>query len=125
MNHFKNVIKAHLDSRAATDPLFAKSYAKENKNIDECCNYIISEVKKAKREGFADEEIFNFAVHYYDEVDIKVGKVTNCKVVVNTPIEAKAQAAKTPTQASISQKKTKAPKAVLVEEFEKRQLTLF
>lgn len=30
---FKDVIKNHLDGRARTDELFAKSYAKENKNL--------------------------------------------------------------------------------------------
>ena len=35
---FKVVIKEYLDKRASEDALFAKSYSKENKNIDECCN---------------------------------------------------------------------------------------
>lgn len=34
---FKEAIKTYLDERARTDELFAKSYAKENKNLDECC----------------------------------------------------------------------------------------
>ena len=33
---FKATIKAYLDKRAESDELFAVSYAKENKNIDEC-----------------------------------------------------------------------------------------
>ena len=43
---FKDVIKNHLDGRARTDELFAKSYAKENKNLDECCSYIMGEARK-------------------------------------------------------------------------------
>ena len=35
---FKKVIKAYLDKRAAEDELFAKDYAKTNKNIDDCCD---------------------------------------------------------------------------------------
>lgn len=38
---FKEAIKSYLDKRARTDELFAKSYAKENKNLDECCSYIM------------------------------------------------------------------------------------
>ena len=38
---FKKVIKAYLDKRAAEDELFAKDYAKPNKNIDDCCDFII------------------------------------------------------------------------------------
>lgn len=91
MNEFEKVIKEYLESRAKTDDLFAKSYAKEGKSIKECCNYIIQEVKKSGREGFADEEIFSMAVHYYDEDNIKVDKKTpNCRIVTNKKIEKKA-----------------------------------
>ena len=80
---FKTVIQNHLNELAANDPLFAQTLNKENKNIDECINYILSEVMKSGCNGFADEEIFNMAIHYYDEDDIKVGKVSVNKVVVN------------------------------------------
>lgn len=43
---FKEAIKSYLDERARTDELFAKSYAKENKNLDECCSYIMGEARK-------------------------------------------------------------------------------
>lgn len=47
--NFAAVIKDYLDQRAKTDKLFAKSYNKKGKSLDECCNYIIGEVqKKAK-----------------------------------------------------------------------------
>lgn len=120
MDHFKKAIKEHLDNRAKEDALFAKNYAKENKSIDECCNYIINEVKKTNRQGFADEEIFNLAVHYYDEDEIKdVKKAPGCKVVVNTKLSA-------PAEPKVKTKVTSNPsKQELVEEFEKRQLTLF
>lgn len=90
MNGFEQAIKTYLDNRAKTDELFAKSYAKANKSIEECCNYIIQEVKKTGRQGFADEEIFGMAVHYYDEDNIKVGKTTpKCNVVHNQPTQEK------------------------------------
>ena len=84
---FKQTIQAHLQSRAATDPLFAKSFAKEAKNIDDCINYIFSKVQKSGCNGFTDDEIYSMAVHYYDEDDIKVGKPTEGRVVVNHHIE--------------------------------------
>ena len=58
---FKKVIKAYLDKRAAEDELFAKDYAKPGKNIDDCCDFIISEVKKSGRNGFDDDEIYGMA----------------------------------------------------------------
>ena len=41
-DHFKRTIQAYLDSRAAEDKLFATSYHKANKNIDECVTYILN-----------------------------------------------------------------------------------
>ena len=85
---FKEAIKAYLDKRAAEDVLFAKTYAKENKNLDECCNYILQQVRKSGCCGFADEEIYGMAVHYYDEDDIKdVKPVSAAKIVVNHVVE--------------------------------------
>lgn len=87
MDPFKETIKQYLDNRAQTDSLFATSLAKENKNIDECVNYIYSEVQKSGRKGFNDDEVFGMAVHYYDEDDLKASKVSNVKAVVNHVVE--------------------------------------
>lgn len=87
-NQFKAVIKAYLDDRASNDELFAATYAKPNKSIDECCNYILQEVHKSGQNGFADEEVFGMAVHYYDEDDIKDVKPVNARVVVNHHVDA-------------------------------------
>ena len=86
-NHFKNTIKAHLDQRAETDVLFSFQYSKPEKNIDDCVTYILNEVKKSGCNGFADDEIYSMAVHYYDEDNIEVGKPMNAHVVVNHVVE--------------------------------------
>ena len=88
-NHFKETIKKYLDNRAGTDPLFAVSYAKPNKNLDECINYILNTVQKSGCNGFADEEIYGMAVHYFDEDNIDKGSLNAIggKVVVNHHIE--------------------------------------
>ena len=86
-NHFKNTIKAHLDQRAETDVLFSFQYSKPEKNIDDCVTYILNEVKKSGCNGFADDEIYSMAVHYYDEDNIEVGKPMNAHVVVNNVVE--------------------------------------
>lgn len=81
MNDFELAIKAYLDERAEQDSLFAQTYAKENKSIQECCQYIIGEAKKrtfstngGSMSAISDEEVYGMAVHYYDEDDIKVEK---------------------------------------------------
>ena len=85
--HFKSVIKAYLDLRAGYDELFAVSYANPNKSLDDCVTYILNEVQKSGCAGFADEEIYSMAVHYYDEDSIEVGKPINGKVIVNHHVE--------------------------------------
>ena len=64
-NHFKNTIQAYLDQRAETDILFSFQYSKPDKNIDDCITYILNTVQKSGCNGFADEEIYSMAVHYY------------------------------------------------------------
>lgn len=84
---FKDTINAYLDQRAQSDPLFATSYQKEGKSLDECCNYIVQEVQKMHVNGLADDEVFGLAVHYYDEDNLGEIKEVNCKVVVNHTVE--------------------------------------
>ena len=45
---FKQTILSYLTKRANEDELFAESYKKENKSIDECINYIFNEVQKSE-----------------------------------------------------------------------------
>ena len=85
--HFKKTIKAYLDSRASTDSLFAVSYAKENKNLDDCITFILNQVKASGCCGMTDDEVYSLATHYYDEDDINVGSPISCAVVVNHQIE--------------------------------------
>lgn len=85
---FKETIKSYLDNRALEDKLFATSYAKENKNLDDCVKYILGSVKESGRNGFTDDEVYSMAVHYYDEDDIKVGDLpANIQIAVNHMIE--------------------------------------
>lgn len=79
----KERIKDYLDERASQDELFAKSYAKTNKNIDECYEYIVGEARKQCKDSdsicIPDDVVFGWAVHYYDEDDIKVDRSTESK----------------------------------------------
>ena len=72
----KDAIKAYLDRRAASDPLFAASYAKPGKNLDECFRYILGEARKrGSAVCMTDDEVFGLAVHYYDEDHIEIAPV--------------------------------------------------
>lgn len=94
--HFKQTIKAYLDERAKNDELFAVSYAKENKNMDDCVTFILNQIKRSKCMGLTDEEVYSLAVHFFDEEDIEIGNPIACNVIVNHTVklteEEKAQA---------------------------------
>lgn len=92
---FKNVIQKYLDNLATTNAQFTELFKKPNKNIDDCITYILNKVKASGCNGFAPNEIYGMAVHYYDEDTIVVGNKIECEVVINEPIvltdEEKAQ----------------------------------
>ena len=96
-DYFKQTIQSYLQRRAQEDELFAPRYANPKKNIDDCITFILNYVKQSGCNGFADDEIYSLAMHYYDEDDIDIGKpLTNCKVDQNHTIvqteEEKAEA---------------------------------
>lgn len=106
-NSFQDTIKAYLDKRAAEDSLFVVTYAKENKNIKDCCAYITSQAKKQQTGGCAaisDDVVFGWAVHYYDEDDIKVEKTSNARSEVSTSA-TKTEVKKEASKAKIKPKK--------------------
>ena len=91
-DNFTKIITTYLHNLAKKDSLFAETLKKPNKNITDCITYIFKTVKNSGCNGFADEEIYGMAVHYYDEDDIKPGSVINAKVVVNHTISTNKKA---------------------------------
>lgn len=88
MTTFETTIQTYLENRAKEDSLFAETYKKANKSIKECCKYIYSRARKLAAGGNAvgidDATVYGWAVHYYDEDEIKVDKVQDY-VEVATP----------------------------------------
>ncbi len=123
---FKETIKNYLANLSKSDSLLTETLKKPKKNIDDCVTYILTEVKKSGKNGFADDEIFGMALHYYDEDSIVVGKSISSQVVVNhsLPPTPKAKVS-TPPKKSESDKKvipiTRKPLA----KTERKQLELF
>lgn len=77
MKEFKDTIQKYLQERAVEDPLFAPKFTNPNKSIDECCRYIMGEARKRGTSVvMSDAEVFGMAVHYYDEENIKIEKVS-------------------------------------------------
>lgn len=90
----KQLLKKYLDNRAKEDSLFAETYKKANKNIKECCKYIYSQARKMAKGsnsvGIDDAIVFGWAVHYYDEDNIKADEVKE-RVEVATPEPASVE----------------------------------
>ncbi|WP_291103454.1 MULTISPECIES: PcfK-like family protein [unclassified Dysgonomonas] len=85
--YFTRTILTHLEQRASIDPLFAQSFANLDKNIDDCCTYILNQVQKSGCNGFTDDEVYSMAVHYYDEENVDVGKPIDARITVNHVVE--------------------------------------
>lgn len=70
MNTFEKIIKDYIESACKTDAVLAGKYEKSGKDIEGCCKYIKSEARKQAKNGCAaikDDEVFGWAVHYFDE----------------------------------------------------------
>lgn len=69
---FSAQIQKYLQQRAEQDSQFAEKFSNPSKSIGDCVNFIYNSVMKSGCCGFTDAEVFNFAVHYYDEDLTKV-----------------------------------------------------
>ena len=85
---FQDTIAQYMMKRAESDPMVAVKLANPSKTMEQCCAYIIGEVKKSGCCGFTDDEIYGWAMHFWDEPEIEVSNTaTNCQVVVNHIVE--------------------------------------
>lgn len=83
-------IGLYLLERAKEDLTLASNLAKENKSLSECADYITGEVyKKAVNNryfGWDNDELYQMALHYYQEDAIKINKLSgNVKTVESKP----------------------------------------
>ena len=126
MSNFETTIQTYLENRAKTDSLFAETYKKANKSIKECCKYIYSQARKLAKGsnsvGIDDAIVYGWAVHYYDEDDIKLeDELGRVEVAAPTTIQNPISKEK-PVQQKAARKKTKQERQKMLES---RQLSLF
>ncbi len=133
MGQFEDKIKIYLDARAASDSLFAASYAKEGKSLEECCRYICGEVMDMGQGRdcvvMDDDDVYNLAVHYYDEDNIKVKKAVGHHVATDVELteEEKEEARKLALERAIreAQEQMRKPKPSKKKDEAQGQLDLF
>ena len=127
----EQAIQAYLDNRAKTDTLFAETYKKANKSIKGCCKYIYSKARELAKGGNAvgvdDATVYGWAVHYYDEDNIKVEDVKErvevvATAIVQEPVVQEPVKEEKPVKQKPARKKTKKE---LQKIFDSRQLSLF
>lgn len=114
--NFEKIIHDHLLAISKNEKAFEAKFNNPKKNIKDCITYILNTVQKSGFNGFADEEIFGMAIHYYDEDKIDIGKKINAKVIVNHTDSNAKKLSETPKKKIAKQKSTTEP-------FE--QMTLF
>ncbi len=83
--NFIEAIRKYLDSRAESDNLFAIRYADPSKSVEECCQFILNEVKRQGVTVMTNDEVFSLATHYFDGdcTSEEIGNPINCKVVIS------------------------------------------
>lgn len=101
-------IGLYLLERAKEDLTLASNLAKENKSLSECADYITGEVyKKAVNNryfGWENDELYQMALHYYQEDAIKINKLSgNVKTV--SGVDKQKQESKKQLNLSLKPKK--------------------
>lgn len=103
---FEKQISSHLEGVAAKDPLFAETLKKPGKNMKDCITYVLNRAKSGGCNGYTDSEVFGWAMHYYDEDNIDIGKPVNAKVT-GGPAPAKKEAAEAKKEPAPAKPKSK------------------
>ena len=127
MTPFEKIIKEHLEKKAGSDAVFAEKFIErckaDQKAIEGCCAYITAEAKKKAQNGcavIADDEVFGWAIHYFDEN--LSAPVTAPKAKVETYAPPKGNIGRTSVLEPIKMVKEDKPKAKKVDDV---QLTLW
>lgn len=124
-DNFKQVIEEYVNNFAITNASFAEKLSNESKNIDDCITYILNKVKVSGCNGFADDEIFGMAIHYYEEQNVEVGKPIDTMVVVNRIMEQQNKAKEQEEQPQQVLKLVKPKTKKAVEQIQSGQVSLF
>lgn len=132
-NPFETAIKTYLDAEINNDPELATAVQNKDKNLTDCCSYIMGEVKKLGVSAMTNDEVFSLAKTYYLTKDLAKPKPVNGRVVVGGDLETvsainKAEAEKKTAHKDAAPKKettSKIKKAKEAKPADGTQLSLF
>lgn len=124
--HFQEIIEMYLNNLAAQNELFEEKYKNESKSIEKCVDYIIDQVSKTGKNGFADAEIFGIAVHYYEEDTIEETTTKhNVRIVTNQHDDSPNAPIKQTTQSNCNNTSKQPNKATKQPKIDHQQPSLF
>ena len=90
----REYIKSHLEQMASEDDNFKNRFEDKAKSLEECEQYIYEQAKEQANGGncvgIADEDVLNWAIHYYQEKDVKPKGNVRAKAVSTSPTMAPA-----------------------------------
>ena len=103
----------HLIAFLEQEPNFAQKILNEKKNLQEMRNYIYSEARKVSKGNCAaveDQTVYGWAVHYFDEADLKVSGTVTAKVITDKAAKNKVKAVQKPIDKPVKKAEKKAKK---------------
>lgn len=124
-NSLEKGIGLYLLERAKEDLTLANNLTKDSKSLKECAKYITGEVYKKAVDnryfGWDNNELYQLAIHYYQEDEIKINKLpANVKAV--SSVDKQKQES---TKSIESKPKTKTQLKTKKKEVPEGQMSLF
>ena len=109
---FKKAINDFIEKEKLENPDFLEATKKEDRNLEDCCNYILNTVQELGHNAMADDEVFDLVSKYFFAEKIEKPKPVAAKVEVSKP---KAESNPAVTKEPVSPK-PKTPAELLAEE---------
>lgn len=94
---FKKAINDFIEKEKLENPDFLEATKKEDRNLEDCCNYILNTVQELGHNAMADDEVFDLVSKYFFAEKVEKPKPVAAKVEVPKPkTETKPAVAKEP-----------------------------
>lgn len=107
-NSFKDAIQAFIDTEKIGNPDFLEATKKEDRNLDDCCNYILNKVKDLGHNAMSDHEVFDIVTEYFFAEKIEKPKPVAAKVEVSKPVSKSVTEKPAPKKVDKPKEKTSA-----------------
>lgn len=111
----------HLIAFLGQEPDFSEKIMNDKKSFNEMRNYLRSEARKLASDNCAaveDKTVYGWAVHYFDEADLKVSGTVSAKVTTGKVAKDKPKPAQVEKSIKKVEKKVKKQKPEMMNIFD-------